>query len=678
MKQPTRFSINRPLSSILKAGLLAAAVVLAACGGSDGDGIGAASGGIAKASPIAPVEQAAYVQQVEAFTPAVRPTGEDGRLRTLGFGVRPRAAQVMLPPWVAVPGSSAKSAPAGSADGAVSAASPGAAAAIPVQVGAGRAVAETVSAAGTARLLQWNGASAPAAAISFTSPGAAGLRIGLLVRHLPADAVVRGYAQGAATAFEIPASDILATVARNRDAGDISDAGRTFWTPVIDGPEATLEITLPAGASPADLDVAVPTVSHLTVPVGELLTTKIGEAASCEVDISCTSGNDALSRSVARMIFSDAGNTYACTGTLLNDSVSSATPYLLSANHCISSQTAASTLNTYWFYRSTSCNSGVLNPNYSRLAGGATLLYASGATDTSFMRLNEAAPANATFAGWSVNPPDSAPDVIAIHHPLADLQKFAQGHFISYTNCTGPAGATFSCSTGNAGNSGFFNTVLTTGTTEGGSSGSAAFAAIGGGRYVVGQLYGGDASCKKPSGSNIYGRLDQAYRSGLARWLSPAPPLSPGSTARSAVYRFYNASTGAHFFTQNGAERDYVITSLPSFSYEGVAFYAYSTAVAGTSPVYRFYNTSNGRHFYTINAAERDYVMANYRQYSFEGSSWFAQAQEGGTASPVYRFYNAPNDTHFYTISGAEKDAVLQNYPSYTFEGIGYFAWTTQ
>ena len=94
------------------------------------------------------------------------------------------------------------------------------------------------------------------------------------------------------------------------------------------------------------------------------------------------------------------GYSYLCTGTLLNDMASSGTPYFLSAQHCISQQTVASTLQTYWFYRSTSCNSSVLNAGNVTLTGGATLLYSSVNTDTSFMRLSNTPPAGATYRTW--------------------------------------------------------------------------------------------------------------------------------------------------------------------------------------------------------------------------------------------------------------------------------------
>jgi lysyl endopeptidase len=532
MKQSLFFS-SPAVAFPLRGVLVAATLILSACGGSSGSSSsspsasgGTCSGVVAGTTKAASKEQPSAVQQVETFVPAATGSSASDSLHTLGYGMRPRAVGVTLPPLQA-PLQMTKAAPLNTVGGAP--------VGLPVLVGVGRSVAETADSARMARMLHWNGASAPAAAVSFTSPGASGLRMGLLVRSLPTGAVVRGYAQGAPTSFEIPAADILAAIARNRDAGDASDAGRTFWTPVIDGPEATLEITLPAGISPADVDVAVPTVSHLTVPLGELFTTKIGQDSSCQVDVSCTSGTDVLSRSVARMIFSDAAGTYACTGTLLNDSNSSGTPYFLSANHCISTQTAASSLNTYWFYRSTSCNSNTLDPASTVVAGGATLLYASGDTDTSFMRLNKPAPANAAFAGWSVNAPDSSPDVAAVHNPEAGLQKYSQGSFSAYASCGTSSGGTFSCTASNAANASFFDVIWSTGTTAAGSSGSAAFAAIGGNRYVVGQLYGGDASCSNPKAADIYGRLDRAYAAALSRWLSPASASAPSVTPPAAT-----------------------------------------------------------------------------------------------------------------------------------------------
>ena len=61
------------------------------------------------------------------------------------------------------------------------------------------------------------------------------------------------------------------------------------------------------------------------------------------------------------------------------------------------------------------------------------------------------------------------------------------------------------------------------GTTEGGSSGSGVFVTVveNQTRYLVGQLYGGSASCSNREGGDAYGRFDLAYSAALSRWLNP-------------------------------------------------------------------------------------------------------------------------------------------------------------
>jgi lysyl endopeptidase len=648
----TRSTVKFSFVSAVSAAL---AIAISACGGGQDPDVAPA-----KADPAGPVELAPLVTRVEAYQTPATMQARNAAASPRGEG--PSASAVKLAPPAA-----ARRADAGRTRG-----GPG----VPAQVGIAREVPATRDRAAMARTMRWhqrpNGGAA--GAVSFTSEGAAGLRIGLLVHKLPPEAVVRGYVQGGETEFEIAGGTILEAIRRNRDAGDVSDDGRTYWTPVVDGEEVTVEIVLPPGMSGDVVDLSIPRLSHLYVRADDFGTAK-AVAASCNVDVSCVNEPNA-SQSTALMVYTGSdGRSYSCTGTLVNDSASSGTPYFLSANHCISTQTSASSLNTRWFYRSTSCNSGVPDSRNRWLIKGATLLYASSATDTSFMRLNEPPPPGALYAGWTITAPSLGEAVIGIHHPLGDLQKFNQGSVSGFANCNpGTAPSTFSCSTSSQ--SSGRNFVMSTwivGTTESGSSGSGLFSTLGGSRYLIGQLYGGSASCTTPNGADAYGRLDVAYHAALSRWLSAA-----GVTPRTPIHRFYNGSTGAHFFTSSAAERDWVIVAYPAFNYEGVAFYAYTSPVAGASPVYRFFNTRNGRHFYTISAAERDIVLATYPEFSYEGVSWYAQPASGGNANAVYRFFNAGLGTHFYTISEAEKDWVRSTIPAYAFEGVGYYAWITQ
>ena len=615
------------------------ATALSSCGG----------GGNAPATPsptataAAPVEQPAIVQRVESYEPVASQTAPVARQQNRASNVkadRPDPFLVKLPAGVRP--------------------RPGRGPGVPVQVGVGRDVPATANGA-MGRALKWRAAGGRiSAAVSFTSEGATGLRLGLLVRKLPADALVRGYVQGGDTAFEVTGATILEGIRRNRDAGDVSDAAQTWWTPLVDGQEMTLEISLPQGSSVDAVDISVPRLSHLQVKAEDLNNTaKIGQAGTCEVDVKCVADSDGSSRATARMVFTVDGGSYLCTGTLLNDSSSSGTPYFLSANHCVSTQTTATSLITYWFYRSTTCNSGILDSNYRVLHSGATLLYSSSDTDASLMRLNGAPPPGAVFSAWSIDSPVLGTEVAGIHHPEGDLQKYSQGALSAYANCSGvDSTESFSCAGASASSANFVNANWRSGTTEAGSSGSGLFAGAGSSRYLIGQLYGGSASCSFRSGTSWYGRFDKAYFAGLSRWLSPSG-TAQDVIQRTAVYRFYNATTGAHFFTTSAQERDFVIASYPLFNYEGVAFFAYVSQVAGSSPVYRFYNSQTGRHFYTMSPVERDIVISG-SDFTYEGASWYAQESSGGSATAIYRFNNREKGTHFYTISAAEKDLLVQ------------------
>ncbi|PTT23053.1 peptidase S1 [Acidovorax sp. HMWF029] len=550
----------------------------------------------------------------------------------------------------------------------------------PRLIGAGRDVSATKSGSATQSLWQWKEtpAGGAVAAISFRAEGAYGVRLGVLVKQLPGSATVRVYTQASpGKVFEISGHEILQLIERNQAAGDQSDAARTWWTPDTGEGEATLEVELPRSVATTALNISVPTLSHifvnLAVPTEEELraqqqsTKDIGDSDSCNLDATCHSDGASERNAVARMVFVKDAKSYLCTGTLLNDGNSTGKPYFLSANHCISDQTVASTLRTDWFFRSSSCNSGALQSSSSRKVGGAQLLYASAETDVALLLLSDTPPAGAVFAGWDASTVGLGASIIGLHHPSGDLLKLSYGTVMGQSACATTSGTSFSCS-GTSGN--YYRVNWSQGTTQGGSSGSALFRS----GKVIGTLYGGSAVCTNKSSSDFYGRFDVAYNAALKNWLAP----TGGSTARTAVYRFYNSKTGAHFFTASAAERDFVIRTFPEFGYENIAFYAYPNESSGKDPVFRFYNATSGAHFYSGSVAERDFVIANFPEFRYEVVSWYAQTASGNGASPIYRFYNSKTGAHFYTISAAERDFVIQVHTDFRYEGPMYHAWTTQ
>ncbi|RZL95602.1 MAG: serine protease [Variovorax sp.] len=546
---------------------------------------------------------------------------------------------------------------------------------LPTRIGVARNVDATATVAKAAGMMGWSPTSTGSkiSAMRFQASGAQGIRLGLLVESLPLGGMIRFYADGADKSYEVSAQEILTTIQRNLDAGDSTNAARTYWSPNLGGEAITVEVDIPPGTDPDSVRLSVPTLSHVLVDIRKIDSIqKIGEAGLCNLDVSCDASYSELSKSVALMDFVGDGTggtvngaDYVCTGTLMNDRVSSGTPYFLSANHCISNQTVASTLYTLWSYKSASCNSTQVSPALAIMTSGATLLYQSAQTDTSFMRLNSMPPAGAVYAGSSSFAPDLSADVYSVHHPQGDLQKYSWGDYLGQGSCVSGG-----CSSSQASGANFLRVSWILGTTESGSSGSGLFTKMNGKDYLIGQLYGGYASCSNRFGADYYGRFDKAYQAALFQWLG-APP----GNVREPIYRLYNRRTQTHFYTPDPAERDRTVQRSSEYSYDGIAFYAYASAGVASDPVYRFYNTRTGVHFYTINAAERANIRNTLPWYSDEGMSWYASVSAQNQAVPMYRFYNTRTQTHFYTINATERDNIRQSSPQYSYEGVGYYAW---
>ena len=392
------------------------------------------------------------------------------------------------------------------------------------QIGTPRVVAATATVAKMQQALQWNTLADGrlVAAINIESTGAYGLRAGVAVERLPDNAVLRVYSQEHPNAVvETRGEQVNALLARNQQTGVTGAAAATWWTPEIGTGNATLEVVLPAGTRADALRIAIPTVSHvyqnLALPTADELAavTKAG-SGSCNLDASCTSDYQVESNAVARMLYTrEDGKSYLCTGTLVNNVKGDYTPYFMTANHCISSQTSASSLQTAWFYRSSSCNSGVPGSNTATRYGGANLLYATADTDSSFLQLNEMPPAGVTLAGWDARvTTTSGAAVYGLHQPLGDLLKYSVGSVSGFLNCSA-SGIDVLCTVGNS-NSNFYDVTWSQGVTEGGSSGSGLFKD---GR-LIGTLFGGSSSCTVRGGTDTYGRFDAVFNNQLWKWLA--------------------------------------------------------------------------------------------------------------------------------------------------------------
>lgn len=164
---------------------------------------------------------------------------------------------------------------------------------------------------------------------------------------------------------------------------------------------------------------------------------------------------------------------------------------------------------------------------------------------------------------------------------------------------------------------------------------------------------------------------DDTFGHGMIR-AGRAIAFEPGATPPTQVYRFYNASSGTHFYTSSTTERDMVIIRWPGlFTYEGVA---YTMGASNSQPLFRFYNVSSKSHFYTASISERDNVQATLGgTFIYEGEAYKVELA-GAENRAVYRFYNRSNGSHFFTASSAERDAVMQQWwYVYRYEGVAFY-----
>ena len=205
---------------------------------------------------------------------------------------------------------------------------------------------------------------------------------------------------------------------------------------------------------------------------------------------------------VGALIFSRAGQTFVCSGSLLNDTDDTTSiPYLLTANHCISTQAEASSLNVTYFYQSATC--GGLPPNPASLpqSNGSTLLVTSLATDVTLLQLDNV-PGGVGLNGWTTAVPSSG-SLWGVHHPAGCRKRISSGAFDS---------TPLDCSERPASDYHYGRWLL--GHTEGGSSGSPLFDD----NYsVIGQLYGKCFTTGTGCGGSgtawnfVYGRFDSSF-----------------------------------------------------------------------------------------------------------------------------------------------------------------------
>lgn len=330
----------------------------------------------------------------------------------------------------------------------------------------------------------------------FKAEGALKLRLQLANLQLPAGARLFVYSAKKTDEFYGPLS------------AETADENGAFWTPPVEGDTAVIEYFIPAAAAAGlKQPFQVVAVSHIFrdahAQMKESFVAQTGPAA-CNKEVP-TDWNDAA-RSVGMLQFTNPKGEFLCSAVLLNNIAETGESHVLTANHCLSTQAEAHTVRAYWLYDTGDEPAPVFS------FSGGTLLVSSPVNDFTFLKIAARVPAGVRFSGWTTEAVAPGTPVTSIHHPQGSHWRYSSGNAV-VGNC--PAGFPASLCDN------YIQVRWNSGITEPGSSGGPLWVGPASDPKLVGVLTGGDSSCAKPTGVDIYGRFDLAFPA-IARYLTGA------------------------------------------------------------------------------------------------------------------------------------------------------------
>lgn len=267
-----------------------------------------------------------------------------------------------------------------------------------------------------------------------------------------------------------------------------------------------------------EASLTITRVTHGYRTANEFSAKAFGSSGNCNMNVNCPDGApwEAQKRGAVMLV---SGSNGFCSGALINNTQNDGKPYVLTANHCYSNP-------TNWIFRfhweSATCSNPGGSPSFESLSG-AVLRSRRTPSDFCLVEITGGlvggtvpASLNTFFAGWDnsgTNPTSS----VSIHHPAGDIKK------ISFDD--NPASPIQAMGSSEANSSWSVQWDRNT-TTEGGSSGSPLYDQTG---RIIGQLWGGGASCSNLTAPDYYGRVSTSWEPAgsnstnqLKYWLDPS------------------------------------------------------------------------------------------------------------------------------------------------------------
>jgi len=361
-------------------------------------------------------------------------------------------------------------------------------------------------------------------AASFTSENAGGLRLHLENLVLPPSAEVYFYSPSGEAYGPFDHTNI--------------NANADFWTPSVMGSTGVLQVRINGPINANDLrnlSFQVTEVGHIGPAFFGIQ--GVGTVASfCQYNASCIENTNCVNEAavnnaelaVAKMFWVAGCCIYTCSGGLIADNDPAQGNYFLTANHCLSRNRDAQSLEAFFRYQvscgTSTCTGTFTDPPTNLIAGktlGATVQATGSAGDFTLLQLSQNPPSGSVFLGWN-NSPVAFTNGAVLHrvsHPSGAPQAYSRQHVdTGAPTCQGwPRGDRI-----------YSRDEI--GGTEGGSSGSPVVNASG---QIVGQLTGacgfnvGDV-CDDQSNATVDGAF-AFYFSSVEPFLDPGTGCTPST-----------------------------------------------------------------------------------------------------------------------------------------------------
>jgi hypothetical protein len=174
--------------------------------------------------------------------------------------------------------------------------------------------------------------------------------------------------------------------------------------------------------------------------------------------------------------------------------------------------------------------------------------------------------------------------------------------------------------------------------------------------------YPGSAPCGAYGNRNFFMYFKEWFGSPNYR----PPTCDVRSTGTTCVWLLFDPNQRYEFLTTNDTERDTAVRSS-KYSYDSIAFYAFTSQRPGTVPVYRI--KLPNRHFYTSSESEKNSILTDQNNV-YEGVAFYVypSSTSESISYPIYRLNGSRG--HILTASSTERDTLISE--GYTNEGLAF------